>query len=88
MVYTTVKTFAPNTHGVTAMTRPWIVAMVLVGAGTVLIEYEVGDNTDVWAKVAAPYTVDSPNHVVAVEKGRSRIRITPSNGATYEVTNE
>lgn len=88
MVHNTQMMFIPRTHGDIAMTRPWVVAMVLVGAGTVLIEREVGENTNVWARYAEAYTVSSPNHVVGVEKDRRRIRITPSGGASYEVSNE
>ena len=87
MVETTQQTYTPTTHGVTAFTRPWIVAMSITGAQSVLIEIEVGAGTDEWAKVASPYVEASEHHVVEVDKGRSRMRVTPSGGASYEVTN-
>lgn len=87
MVFTTQTILTTETHGVTALTRPWIIAMVLTGTGSVLVEREVGDNTNVWARYAPAYTVDSPNHVIAIEKDRKRIRVTPANGASFEVTN-
>lgn len=86
MVYNTTQIFKPETYGVTAYVRPWIVAMQLTGSGSVLIEQELGDN--VWVQVAPAYTNSSQHHVVEVTKSRQRIRITPSGGAVYEVTNE
>lgn len=88
MVFNSQMMFTPRTHGDVAMTRPWVIAMVLTGTGSVLVEREVGENTNVWARYAPAYTLDSPNHVVGVEKDRRRIRITPANGASYEVSNE
>lgn len=87
MVYNNQRIFEPRSFGAVAVTHPWIVAMVLVGAGSVLLEVEVGAGTGVWSRVAPAYTVDSPSHCIAVEKGKSRLRITPSGGATYDVTN-
>lgn len=88
MVYNNQQIFSAETHGVTAMTRPWIIAMALTGTGSVLVEQEVGSMSNVWAQVAPAYVVASPHHVIAVEKGRNRIRVTPANGATYNVSNQ
>lgn len=85
MLQTTQQTYIPQTHGSTAWTRPWIVTMGLT-SGSVLIELERGDGS--WSKVANAYTSSSENHVVEVLKGRKRMRVTPSGGADFEVTNE
>jgi len=86
MSISTQQTFEATTHGATSFVRPWVVAMDFpAGAGSILIEQARGTG---WSRIAPAYTASSNEHVVEITKTRRPIRITPSGGATYEVTNE